>query len=53
MKQHMQKQHLNRRIRPQPFNPTETEEAYQDYDFVDGVDLPGPHEDNAGAGQIP
>ena len=53
MKQHMQKRHLNRRIRPQPFNPTETEEAYQDYDFADGVDLPGPHEDNAGAGQIP
>jgi len=53
MKQHMQKRHLNRGIRPQPINPTEMEEAHQDYDFADGRDLPGPDEDNAGAGQCP
>jgi len=53
MKQHMQKRHLNSWINQQPSNPTEMEEASQDYDFPDGVDFGGPDEDNTGAGQCP
>jgi len=53
MKQHMQKQHLNSWINQQLSNPTEMEEACQDYDFPNGVDFGGPDEDNTGAGQCP
>jgi len=49
----MQKQHLNSWINQQLSNPTEMEEACQDYDFPNGVDFGGPDEDNTGAGQCP
>ena len=53
VKWHIQKQHLHSRIHPQPADPTEIDEEYQDYDFPDGVDLPGLDEPDAGVGQHP
>ena len=49
MKQHIQKWHLHQ-IRPQPPDPFEVLEAYEDDRFTDGVDL-GLDEANTDAGQ--
>jgi len=53
VKRHIQRHHLNARIRPQPSDPTEMDEVYQDYDFPDGVDPPGLDEANVGVAQCP
>ena len=53
MKQHIQKWHLNCEIRPQPPDPIKVLEAYEDYRFANGVELPWLDEANEGAGQCP
>jgi len=54
VKRHIQRRHLDPRIRPQlASDSAETHEAYQDYDFADGMDPPGLDEPIAGVGQRP
>jgi len=53
VKRHIQRRHLNSRIRPQPPDPADTDEVYQDYDFPDHSEGPPLDEPNAGVGQQP